>query len=399
MYFEKALKVILKNTAVLPLEKVNIEHSINRVLGEDIHAGIAMPPFDKSAMDGYAVLAADTWGKAVILKNIGIIQAGDNFKKLLRTGECIKIMTGAALPPAADSVVMVEKTEPAGCDRVKILQGVKKYENVCRRGEDVEKGEKILSRGTLINPAHLSLIAAAGRAQIKAFGLPTVAILNTGGELVAPGKRIKGKQIYNSNGPMLSALLHREQYEPFSLGMVRDEMAELKAAIRKGLGFDILLISGAVSMGDYDLVPAVLQELGVRKVFHKIKVKPGKPLFFGLGKRTLVFGIPGNPVSNYLAYWLFIQPVLRKMSGYTEPLPEFLTGVMAEDYAKRSDRQQFVPVKILNKDRKYYLRPLPGHGSADVMTLALADGFMKVEPDTAILRKGQPIGFFTWQKI
>jgi molybdopterin molybdotransferase len=315
MIFEEALRIILKNTPVLSMEKIHLENSTGRVLGENLYATMPLPPFNRSAVDGYAVRAADTAGGAVTLRCVGLIQAGATFKGNVNPGECVKIMTGASVPPQTDSVVMVEDTRAVDSRHVKLLSSVEKNENIRLCGEDVKKGKRILSKGTVLDTSHISLIASMGRAKIKAVKTPFVAVINTGGELIPPGTKIKENKIYNSNGPLLASLLNKEGFSSRSLGIVKDRVPELKAAIKKGLAYDVLLISGGVSVGDYDFVPTVLEELGVKEIFHKLKIKPGKPLYFGTKKRTLVFGIPGNPVPNFTSYWLFIRPALRKMTG------------------------------------------------------------------------------------
>jgi molybdenum cofactor synthesis domain len=238
-----------------------------------------------------------------------------------------------------------------------------------------------------------------GRVKIKAVKTPVVAIINTGGELIPPGTKIQDNKIYNSNGPLLMSLLNQEGFSSRSLGIVIDRVPELKVAMKKGLGSDVLLISGGVSVGDYDFVPTVLEKLGVKKVFHKLQMKPGKPLYFGIKKRTLVFGIPGNPIPNFIVYWLFIHPALRKMTGYPESAPRFLIGTLTEDFKTKGDRQNFVLITIKMKNGQYQIQPVNSHGSADLQSLAQADGFMKLDIGQKIFKKNQEISFITWKTI
>jgi len=398
MEYEEALRNILKNTSPLPAEKISVEDCIGRILREDIYSTVEMPPFEKAAMDGYAVYAQDVKNAPTNLRCIGLIQAGDMFKKKLNRAECVKIMTGAPLPAGAESVVMVEDTSRRG-DSILVSKTVKKGENVCFKGEDLKRNQRVLIKGTALSPAHVAVLAAVGRRFVRVAGKPQVAILNTGGEIVPAGFKLGKNRIYNSNGPMLQALLKSDNIEPFFLGIAKDNIRELRSAIEGGLKNDVLLVSGGVSMGDYDLVPEVLASLGVRKIFHKVNVKPGKPLFLGIKDKTLVFGVPGNPVSNFLSYLIFIRPALYKMLGYLYCKPEFKEGVIERKFDTKTGRKHFVLAKITKKESQYLLMPMASHGSADIIALSKADGFMIVEKGCSTLKKNAKIKFITWKTI
>ena len=393
--FEIALRKIFRNTRPLPLEKIRIEQAVGRTLREDVHCALDMPPFDKSAVDGYAVKAADIKKVPAALRRAGLVQAGEVFKGKVASGQCVKIMTGAPLPRGADSVVMVEDTSPAPGGLVKILKTAGKGENVCLRGEDIKKGQKILARGTVISVSHIALLAAAGRSMVKTGALPEVALINTGGEIVPPGARLGANRIYNSNGPMLEALLKSDNISAAPL-IVKDDAEKMKKAFAAALKSDIVLISGGVSMGDYDLVPGVLKSLGVREIFHKVRMKPGKPLFFGRKGGTIVFGIPGNPVSNFLAYLAFIRPAILKMSGRALYAPEFKTGVCSGRFAPDTPRRAFVLSKVGEKRAQCSLTGVSNNGSADILALARSNGFTVVKEGSA-LEKNEKAGFITWQ--
>ncbi len=393
--YAQALNKISQHASVLPLEQVKIEDSVGRIAGEDVFSKIEMPPFDKSAMDGYALKYVDLKNVPCKLRCIGLIQAGEIFNKKIQQGECIKIMTGAPLPVGADSVVMVEDTLQCG-ELVEILKTVKKGGNICLRAEDLKRRQKVLARETEISSSHIAVLAAVGRCSLKVCVQPKVAILNTGGEIVPAGVKLGRNKIYNSNGPMLAALLKSDKINPQYLGIAKDKIKDLKVAIKKGLSSDILLISGGVSMGDFDLVPEVLNSLGVRTIFHKVRIKPGKPLFFGKKGKTLVFGIPGNPVSNFLAYQIFIRPAVYKMLGYECFSPAIKSGIAKTEVLIKSDRKHFVLVKIERKMGFDYLTALSGHGSADILSMAQADGFMIVDQE---IEKGAQANFITWKTI
>ena len=397
--FEEALRIILKNTGTLLAEQVPVDESIGRILQEDIHSKIEMPPFDKSAVDGYAVNASDVRRVPARLRRLGLIQAGEAFGGRLARGECVKIMTGAPLPKGADSVVMVEDSRQQG-QYVELSKSAKKGENVCFRGEDLKKGQMILKKGTKIFSSHIGILATVGMPLVKVTGSPRVAILNTGGEIIPLGKRLGRNKIYNSNGPMLSALLKADGIEPRFLGIAKDNVRDLKKEIGTGLSADILLISGGVSMGDYDLIPSVLGSMGVKKIFHKVKIKPGKPLFFGRSQKgALVFGIPGNPVSNFLSYLIFVRTAINKMMGCQSGKPGFEEGIAQTGFHSKAGRKHFVLVKVSRRGNRYYLTPVASHGSADVLALSKADGFMVAEPRTGIIKKGSKVKFITWKKI
>jgi len=389
--FEEAIDMVLKYARPLPAENVRIEEAVGRALLEDVHSGMDMPPFNKSAVDGYAVRAADLGGKRE-LRRAGLIQAGETFKGKVRAGECVKIMTGAPVPAEAAAVVMVEyAVERDGI--VKFEEGAIKGANIAMRGEDIKKGRKILSRGTVINISHIAALAAVGRGHVKTGALPKVSLINTGGEIVPPGVKLAGNRIYNSNGPMLAAMLNTDNIRAVPV-IVRDDMKKMKAALAQALKADIALISGGVSMGDYDLVPAALKALGVKEVFHKVRVRPGKPMFFGVKGRTLVFGIPGNPVANFLAYLAYVRPAIRKMGGRSDFAPEFKTGTCAVKFEPNTPRKALVLATVRERV-EYSLAEVSNNGSADILALAGANGFTVVK-EGGSLRKNEKAKFISW---
>ena len=393
--FEKALNIIVKHAKKLYSIKMPVEKSAGYISAEDIYSKIVMPPFNKSAVDGYAVIAADNKRVPLRMKSLGLIQAGENFRSKIKYGECIKIMTGAVLPKGADSVVMVEDADVHGED-VEIKTSVKKWQNVCFKGEDIQRGTKVLKKNSVIPISSVALLATVGRSFVKVIKKPKVAVLNTGGEIVPPGEKLTKGRIYNSNGPQILSLLKSDGIDPCFLGIAKDESIELERAIKKGLPNDIFLISGGVSMGDYDLVPDILKRLGVKEIFHKVNIKPGRPLFFGTKAKTLVFGIPGNPVSNFLAYHVFIRPVIYKMSGYKYHGPVFGEGLLDKEFCQKKGRKHFVLAKVSEKDGIWHVNPIIGHGSADVLALSWANGFMVVDKDISYLNAKSRVEFIIW---
>jgi molybdopterin molybdotransferase len=301
-------------------------------------------------------------------------------------------MTGAPVPAGLDAVMMVERTSERN-GLVQFEEGIPKGANIALRGEDIKKGQKILGRGTLIAVSHIAVLAAVGRSHVKTGALPEVALINTGGEIVSPGLKLGRNRIYNSNGPMLSAMLKSDGIIAAPV-IVRDDAKKMKAAIAKALKSDLVLISGGVSMGDYDLVPGVLKSLGVKAVFHQVRVRPGKPMFFGVKGRKLVFGIPGNPVANFMAYLAYIRPAIRKMSGHADYAPEFKTGICAGKFDPKTPRRALV-LSTVRARPEYFLDEITNNGSADILALAGAAGFTMVK-ESGSVKKGEKAKFITW---
>jgi len=396
--YQRALEIIFENTPVLPSRKVEIEEAVGRILKEDVLSKMEMPPFDKSLMDGYAVNSLDTKKVPVKLKCLGIVPAGKSFKGKIRRGECVKIMTGAPLPKSADSVVILENSRQAG-NYVEILEAVGPGKNISFQGESFKRGRKVIEKDKNISLSDVAMLATLGLRFVLAVEKPRVAILNTGGEILPLGAKLAKNKIYNSIGPMLAALCKADGIQPQMIGIARDNFHELKRAVDKGLAADILLVSGGVSKGDYDLVPDVFKALGVKKLFHKVSIKPGKPLFFGVKKKTLVFGIPGNPVPNFLSYFIFIQPAIRKMMGYKKYRPVFKDGIMNREFRLKPGRKKFVLSSVSKKANHYYLFPVVSCGSSDTMALSRADGFMSVDGSRETVKKGSKVKFITWKRI
>ncbi|MBU1598640.1 molybdopterin molybdotransferase MoeA [bacterium] len=391
--FEEAFSKVIGSVKKLPKDRVNLVDALDCVLAGDIKAGFDIPPFDKSAMDGYALRSEDLTFKEELLC-IGELQAGSSQKFVVNKGECVRIMTGSPLPLGADAVVMKEDTEEEG-ERIRVLKVPRPYENVCRKGEDVKKGDVVLSRGSLLKPPEISLAASLGCSHIKVYQRPKVSILATGDEITEPGEDIGFGKIFNSNSYLLSCLLSSMRIPYTYLGIAKDNEEELRRKIGEGLESDLFILSGGVSVGDYDLVPKVLDGYGVEKIFHGISIKPGKPIFFGKTERCFVFGLPGNPVSVFVGFLLFIKPALDTMMAKVPSL-NIQKGRLTEDYHQKPGRKQFFPIKAIF-DERWLIGPVKGyHGSGDLASLRSANGFMIVEAERADLPKDTEVEFILW---
>jgi len=348
-------------------------------LDESVVSEVDSPAFDKSIFDGYAFQLSDP---APILRVIEQVEAGRVAKLSIEPGTAIRLMTGAPIPEGADAVIKHENVEPIEPASIRLpTTPLRQGAGILRRGSAFSVGQTLLETGVRLRPIDIALLAESGQAEVTAIPRPRVGVLPTGDELVAGAGPLAASQIRNSNGPMLLAALEQLNLPTESLGIGRDDPADLRQRIERGLtNCDVLLISGGVSAGVKDLVPGVLDELGVRQVFHKVRMKPGKPLWFGLceqeGRRTLVFGLPGNPVSTLVTFELFVKPALRKLAGESFEGSAALRCVLTESLSHRGGRPTYHPCRIEFGQRRQGMPsvvPSDWRGSADLMALARAN--------------------------
>lgn len=385
----EALEEVSRHAFRLPTQECPAIEAMGMALAEDLISPVESPAFDKAMMDGFALIAADTNSGNVNLEIVEEITAGNTASEILEAGQAARIMTGAPLPTGADSVIMVEDTQidSENVDRVQILQSVKQGSHVLKQGGLLAKGQVVIPAGSVIRPAEVGILAdlAAGKALVRRR--PTVAIISTGDELVGPDVEPGPGQIRNTNGPMLEAMAIEAGATVKQLGIVRDNRDELTAAIKEGLEADVLLISGGMSVGVKDLGPALLAEQGVEKVFHKVQLKPGKPLWFGKQEATetptLVFGLPGNPASSLVCFHLFVRTALNEMMGRSQASP-FVSGfLLTRDFVNPGNRPVFFPAFASRKDGGgATIAPLNWKGSADLATLAQANALAYFEANT-----------------
>ncbi|MCP3693145.1 MAG: molybdopterin molybdotransferase MoeA, partial [Planctomycetaceae bacterium] len=377
---EEALKLILEKVPTRPSELVPLEALTGRVLAEEISSDLDSPPHDKSMVDGYAVQRNDLAELPVTLGVLEEVTAGEVPRSAVQPGQATRIMTGAPVPSGADAVVMVEQTSTSsdadGIESVTIGEvQLPASGNIMPQGTSLRAGDVVLKPGRTIRPLEIGLLAEVGRHQVQVSEIPSVAVLSTGNELVDVNQSPQPGQIRNSNGPMLGALASRAGAKVVSLGIGRDRMEDLRQAISQGLQEDVLVLSGGVSAGVLDLVPQVLQELGVEQVFHKVAIKPGKPLWFGVATtgQTLVFGLPGNPVSSMVCFELFVRPTLQAVAGGKPTGLEQTEATLHTPFHKRASRPTFFPSRLYLENNQTRVQPLPWKGSADQRTLTDAN--------------------------
>jgi molybdopterin molybdotransferase len=376
---EEALEIVLREAPLLPTEEVALEDALGRVLAEDVCSDADMPPFDRAAMDGYAVRAVDVVSAPAALEVIGEVPAGSWPEQEVGPGEAVKIMTGAPVPPGATAVQQVEKTRAADEFRVTLLESVAEGANVAPRGSEVRAGDRVLDRGRRIDPATVAVLAAVGRARVSVARRPVVALLVTGDEIVEVAETPGPGQIRNSNGPAVAAQARSAGAEIRLLGVARDESDALRTALEGGLSADVLLVSGGVSAGDYDLVEPALEELGFSFLFTQVAVKPGAPLVFGKRGATLVFGLPGNPVSAQVTFDLFVRAALLRMQGarcVSRPRVEVeLLGPLKN----RSGRQAHLPARVRFEEGRLVARPVRSMGSGHLAAHAQANALVVLD--------------------
>jgi len=377
---DDALAIVLEHTPTLEAVDVDIVEAEGAVLAEDVASDVDLPPFDKSAMDGYAVRAADVASTPVELDVIEEIRAGVAPTKRIEAGTCAKIMTGAPVPAGADAVVMVENTEPASGGRVRIVRADPAHADICARGEDVARGATVLEAGHPVRRQEVGLLASVGRRRVRVHRRPSVAVLATGDELVDIEETPGPGQIRDANSWSLLASCRRAGVTADHLGVARDTEADLRAKIAEGLRRDVLLVSGGVSMGDWDLVPGIFREAGVTTHFETVAMKPGKPTVFATRGRRVIFGLPGNPVSTLVAFRLFVWPAVRKMMGHPLPSPPPLAAMLVSPLRVGGRRTRFAPVTLRWEDAGYVAEPVPTHGSADLVAFCRANALAVLEP-------------------
>ncbi len=392
--YEDARALVFEH--VVPLEKGQrpLTESQGLALSEDILAPHGMPLFDNSAVDGYAVQAADLADASrenpVRLKKLGYISAGDSGEDSICSGQCVQIATGAPLPPGADAAVMKEDIELEE-SHVRFFQSIPKTENVRFQGEDIPEGRIVIPAGTVIGPAQMAVLATFGFAKVPVRRVPKVSIVSTGSELVDVEEKPQAGQIRESNRYMLAGMVKQESCELLKMSMVPDVPEILKQEFEAALQADVLLVSGGMSVGDKDYAKPVLKEMGVEEIFWKIKFKPGKPLFFGKRGKTLVFGLPGNPASSYVLFEEFVRPAMRQLMGRRILEADMVKARLDESISKTYKRLHFMRGQLHEKNGKFRVRPLKFQGSHSIGSLVESNALIRVEANSPVLPKGSQV--------
>ncbi len=388
----EAQQTVLDATVVLGLEKISLLDALGRTLGEDIVAERDNPPWDNSAMDGFAVRWEDIKQdhpiqKPVTLAVIEDVPAGRMPSKTVGAGQAIRIMTGAPIPQGADTVLKVEDTEHTP-SAVRVFRPELRGSNIRPRGEDVKKGECIIAKGTPIRPGEAGMLAVLAKSFVFAYQRPRVAILSTGDELADLDERFSDEKIINSNSYGMAAAVQEAGGIPLLLGIARDTQAALKEKISQGLNADILVLSGGVSMGDYDFTKAVFHEIGAEMNFWKLAIRPGQPLAFGKIQGKLAFGLPGNPVSSMVTFEQLVRPAMLKMGGrrsYGRPVVE---AVFQEKFSKRPDRRHFLRGMLSREEGVFKVRTTGDQGSGILTSMVKANCLIDVPVEIERLNPG-----------
>ena len=377
--YRQAQDLITTMTVNLKTEHRPVFESAGFILAEDIRTDIEMPRFDKSAMDGIAVRYEDlsaTHSFPVLAE----VMAGTFFQGETRPGTCVKIMTGAPVPPFYDTVIRREYLE--GYDRgktIQVLKEEKKGSNIAWQGEDFRKGDILLEKGAVITPFTAGTLATAGVTDVAVFQRHRVLFFSTGDEVYEPQDELPLSGIRNANASSVMAALHQKGFPASYGGIVADTRKALEEAIDQGEATaDVIVFSGGVSEGDLDLIPELIRERGYTTLWHKLNVKPGKPQLLARKGETFLMGLPGNPVSTALSLYLFLIPLLKRLSGHTVLFPRHSFGAMTQEAKRLKDRHHFIPVRVVQESGTCHLIPIPSNGSGDIRASALADAFARI---------------------
>jgi len=398
-----ALKIVLKNVSPIGAETVKITESLGRALAQDIRSDSDIPGFDNSAMDGYAVKSFDTVGaaknKAIIFKVIGELRAGEVPKKILNRNEVMRIMTGATIPEGADSVIKAEDTRKIKIQKSKfknkefigILKETKSGENIRRAGEDIKRGELVIKKGTLLKSAHVGVLASLGKTNVRVTRKPKVAVLATGDEVVELNRKLAPGKLRNSNTYALCSQIINCGGVPKNLGIVKDQARALESRLKEALDCDLILTSGGVSVGEYDLVKFILAKMGTNIKFWQVAMRPGKPLVFGTIKGIPVFGLPGNPVSAMMSFEIFARPAILKMLGHDPGDKNEVAAVLQEDITKKKGLRYFIRAKTVWKDGIYLTRSTGPQGSGILKSMILANSLIIFPEEEGFVKKGSRV--------
>lgn len=379
---EEAFQIIEESVFKLGTELIPYHTSLGRVLAENVYSDMDMPPFTKSAVDGYACRREDLQNALEVLE---VIPAGVPPTKKIGPNQCAQIMTGAAVPDGADTIIMVEHTEKRN-DKIKFIQE-KTSANICQIGEDLRENDLVLEKGTLIKAQQIPVLASVGKTFIQVFRQAKVAVISTGDELVEPQEKPKISQIRNSNAAQLMAQLQQMGLLGRYIGIAKDSPESTRLMLEEALdSSDMVLLSGGVSMGEFDFVPEILQEKGIEILFKSLAVQPGRPTVFGRKDKQFFFGLPGNPVSSFVQFELLVKPLLYKMMGLNYKALPLKIPMGVEYKRKKAKRKSYLPVYFNDNGE---LMPVDYNGSAHIHSYVKADGMIAINIGETTLQKGQ----------
>jgi molybdopterin molybdotransferase len=388
---DEALALILERARPLPAEEVSLEDAAGRVLAEPARAAVDLPPFHSSAMDGFALRAEDTPGTLPVVARVA---AGRPAGREIGAGEAMAIATGGVVPHGADAVIPFEDVVEHD-NTIEVGEPVAVGANVRPRGGDIRAGEGIAAAGTVVGPAQVGALAAAGLGTVLCSRRPRAAVVTTGTELRSPGTALGEGEVYEANGVMLAAQLASAGAEVERLPPVEDDPTAHRAALERALHADLVVTSGGVSVGAHDLVRRVESELGVEEIFWGVAVKPGKPLSFGVRDATLIFGLPGNPVSSLVGFELFVRPAALALQGAERPRPAFRTGRLAQAVGRNAARDQLIRARSREAEGVVELQPLSGQESHMIARAAAADALVLVPQGDGELASGSEVRFLS----
>ena len=380
--FDEALRIVLDSAQKLAGERVDIARATNRILAEDVESDMDMPPRDRSVVDGYACRREDLANE---LKMLEIIRAGMPPKKTIGPNQCAKIMTGATVPAGADCVFMVEFAENPTAGTVRFT-GEKTADHIRPQGRDIKAGQVVLRSGIRIRPQDIAVLATVGHVEVLVARKPTVGIIATGDELVEPQAKPSPWRLRNSNSPQLAAQLESVGTAVTDYGIAKDTTDEIDRTFKKAAAEnDVVLLSGGVSMGDFDLVPGILKQNNIELLFEKIALKPGKPTVFGISENLYCFGLPGNPVSTFAVFELLVKPFLYKLMGHDYTPPNIRMPLDETIRRKDTQRRGCTPVRITDAGT---LKKVEYHDSGHINALCGADGLVCMDVGVAKISKG-----------
>ncbi len=382
---EQAIELIQKHSKKLSSKKVSVVDALGCALSENAISPVSLPPFDQSAMDGYAVKFSDA-NKPI--KIIGEVAAGKVFSRKLNSGEAVRIFTGASVPLGADTVIMQERISIENGNLILHDPNLKKGLNIRKAASQIKKGKVALSKGTIITPGGIGYLTAMGINSLNVIAPPRITVIITGSELRKPGERLRNGEIYESNSFALNSALQSIHLKSLKTLTVKDNELAVFNAIKKAIATsDLVLVTGGISVGDYDFTGSSFKKIGVKNIFYKIKQKPGKPIFFGKHKKTLVFGLPGNPAAVLSCFYEYVYPALRIMQGRSDTFLKKMNLPIAKDYNKKAGLSFFLKGKISNKT----VIPLEGQESYILSSFALADCLIYLPAEKENIKAGDSV--------